>query len=178
MNDLIIIALPNEAPNLVNHANVFFTGVGKINAAMTVAKLVEKYKPKRIFNFGTAGGITTTGFVKCTQFVQRDMICMPLMENPGETPFETEHRIVFDTNGATCSTGDNFVTNPDLDIAADLVDMEAYAIAKICRSQNISFVCYKYITDNADNLAGTTWEEQVAKGESHYITILKQYQLL
>ena len=58
METIILIALKEEAPNLSKHSNVFYTGVGKVNAASTTAMLIERHKPKRIVNFGTAGGIT------------------------------------------------------------------------------------------------------------------------
>jgi adenosylhomocysteine nucleosidase len=178
MNDLIILALKEEAPTLQQYPNVFFTGVGKVNAALTVAKLIHEYRPKRIFNFGTAGGITQTGLVHCTQFIQRDMLCMPLMPNPGETPFETDHIIVNNPTGAICSTGDNFVTNNNLDIPADVVDMEAYALAKACRLNGIEFHCYKYVSDQANHTAGTDWQTQVASGEHYYIKVLNDFKLL
>ena len=44
MNDLILLALKEEAPELATHSNVFFTGIGKVNAASTTAKLIERYK--------------------------------------------------------------------------------------------------------------------------------------
>ena len=175
MNDLIILALKDEAPTLAQRSNVFFTGVGKVNAALTIAELIAKHKPARRFNFGTAGGITQTGLVYCGQFLQRDMQCQPLMPNPGETPFETEHRIVVDRNGFTCSTGDNFVTDSALEIPADVVDMEAYALAKACQRNNIEFICYKYVSDSADSSAGADWQQQVSSGESHFINILNSY---
>lgn len=178
MQDIVIIAIPQEAPNLINLPNVFFSGVGKVNAALTVSKLIERHQPKRIFNFGTAGGITKTGPVRCTQFVQRDMLCMPLRPNPGETPFENIHTITFDSSGATCSTGDNFVTDNKLAIPADVVDMEAYALAKACYINNIEFICHKYVSDRADHKAGIDWQTQVASGEPHYIKVLKDYKLL
>jgi len=184
MQNLILLAISQEAPTLQKYPNVFFTGVGKVNAAATVARLIERYRPSRIFNFGTAGGITKTGLVKCTQFVQRDMLCTPLMANtgvvwnPGETPYESEHKISFDSTGAICSTGDNFVTNNQLEIPADVVDMEAYALAKVCHLNKIEFVCYKFVSDRADHTAGEDWQTHVASGEPHYISILKDFKLL
>ncbi len=177
MNDLILLAIPAEAPDLAHMPNVFFTGVGKVNAALTVATLIERYQPTRIFNFGTAGGITASGLVQCTQFVQRDMSCAPLGCAAGQTPYETEHYIG-STAGATCSTGDSFVTDPVLELPADVVDMEAYALAKACHNSNIEFVCYKYVSDQADNNASVEWQQQVSAGQSHYINVLKQYSII
>jgi adenosylhomocysteine nucleosidase len=74
MNDLILIAIKEEAPNLQHMMNVFYTGVGKVNAAMTAAQLIERYQPKRVINLGTAGGIAVTaGLHECSRFVQRDI---------------------------------------------------------------------------------------------------------
>ena len=89
MHDLILIALKEEAPELSFSMKVFYTGVGKVNAAMTAAECIAKYNPKRVINFGTAGGVTVkSGFHQVTKFVQRDMMCCELGSLPGQTPFE------------------------------------------------------------------------------------------
>ena len=172
--DLILIALKDEAPDMAFSMNVFYTGVGKVNAAMTAAELIAKYKPDRVINFGTAGGVTVkSGFHQVTKFVQRDMMCCELGSQPGQTPFEDT--IVIDNgNGLTCSTGDNFVTDT-YNINADLVDMEAFAIAKACVSAGVEFICHKYISDMANDEAPDHFIDHVHKGEDHYIAILKEY---
>ena len=38
-------------------------------------------------------------------------------------------------------------------IKVDVVDMEAYALAKVCKLENINFRCFKFISDNADETA-------------------------
>ena len=43
----------------------------------------------------------------------------------------------------------------------DVVDMEAYAIAKVCKLENIEFRCFKYISDNADKNAGIDWKKNL-----------------
>ena len=174
MDTIILIAILEEAPLELQHKdNVFFTGVGKVNAALRTAQLIERYKPKRIINFGTAGGITVgTGLYQCTRFVQRDMNCKALGFDAGQTPFESD--IAIGTTGITCSTGDNFVSDPALEIPADLVDMEAYAIAKACQYSKIEFICFKYITDSADSNANVDWKHTVSLGEKHYINKLKE----
>jgi len=177
MNDLILIAIQEEAPDLSYMMNVFYTGAGKVNAAITAGELIAKYQPKRIINFGTAGGITVgTGLHECTQFVQRDMNCVGLGCEPGQTPFETD--VAIGTPGLTCSTGDNFVMDPQLLIPADLVDMEAYAIAKACEKHHVEFLCFKYVSDQANATADTDWRESVAHGQLHYVNKLKELNLL
>jgi adenosylhomocysteine nucleosidase len=176
MNDIILIALREEAPRLALRDNAFFTGIGKVNAAAKTALLIERHRPKRIINFGTAGGITVgTGLHRVTRFVQRDMQCFKLGCLPGETPYEPGG-VVLDLggDGLTCSTGDNFVTDPNLEIPADLVDMESYAIAKICYQLGVEFLCYKFVSDQANETAYQDWAEMVAAGEQHYINQLEK----
>jgi adenosylhomocysteine nucleosidase len=173
MKTVILIALPSEAPNLQHMMNVFYTGVGKVNAALTAALVIERYQPDCIINLGTAGGITAgTGLHECTQFVQRDITCQALGCADGQTPFEDDIILHTGTHGLTCSTGDNFVMNPVLSIPADLVDMEAYSIAKACIRNKIEFRCFKYITDQADNHAHASWKESVSSGEKFFIAKL------
>jgi adenosylhomocysteine nucleosidase len=46
----------------------------------------------------------------------------------------------------------------------DLVDMEAYALAKVCKLEGIDFRCFKYITDNANDNAPSDWIDNCKKG--------------
>ena len=175
MNDIILLALKEEAPRLALRDGVFFTGIGKVNAAAVTAGLIERYHPRRIINFGTAGGITVgAGLHRVTRFVQRDMQCFKLGCVPGQTPYEPGG-VVLDLGGEglTCSTGDNFVTDPNLEIPADLVDMESYAIAKICHRLRVEFLCYKFVSDQANANAYKDWAEMIAAGEQHYIDQLQ-----
>jgi adenosylhomocysteine nucleosidase len=174
MHDLILIALKAEAPELSFSMKVFYTGVGKVNAAMTAAELIAKHRPKRVINFGTAGGITVkSGFHQVSKFVQRDMMCCELGSLPGQTPFE-DTIIIDNGDGLTCSTGDNFVTNSNLLIPADVVDMEAYAIAKVCKKHNIEFLCYKFVSDGANSDSLIDWRSTVSQGQVHYLNKLKE----
>jgi adenosylhomocysteine nucleosidase len=175
MKTIILIALPNEAPGLQHMMNVFYTGVGKVNAAITAAQVIERYQPARVINVGTAGGITVgAGLHECTRFVQRDILCHAMGFGKGQTPFEDDIILTTGSVGLTCSTGDDFVMNPELDIPADLVDMEAYAIAKTCIRNRIEFRCFKYITDQADHSAHTTWQQAVSHGEQCFIAKLQE----
>ena len=109
MTDLILIALKEEAPDMAFSMKVFFTGVGKVNAAMTAAECIAKYNPKRVINFGTAGGVTVkSGFHQVSKFVQRDMMCCELGSLPGQTPFE-DTIIIDNGDGLICSPK----TNPE-----------------------------------------------------------------
>ena len=58
-------------------------------------------------------------------------------------------------------------------IKTDLVDMEAYAIAKICLIKKIDFKCFKYVSDEADENAGDTWKENINKGCLAFVEKIK-----
>tara|TARA_B100000963_G_scaffold361763_1_gene399358 strand:- start:3029 stop:3589 length:561 start_codon:yes stop_codon:yes gene_type:complete len=179
-DNIILIALEQEAPNMAKWGNVFFTGVGKVNAGITAGKLIEKYQPKVVWNFGTAGGISvSSGIHEMKNFVQRDMLCSELGFGIGQTPFESDGIISFGDpiDDMCCSSGDNFVSgDADLGIIADVVEMEAYAIAKACKLANVDFKCYKYVSDQADENASKDWHETVADGEQFYMnTYLDNY---
>ena len=138
MNKLFVAALKEETPNL----NYFhYIGVGKINATYNFVKLIEKYKPLEVINYGSAGAIKKelTGIVECTKFYQRDMDARGLFDfKLGETPFDSINEIINSDKGYSCGSGDSFVTGKvEMDI--DLVDMEAYALAKVCKLENIKF---------------------------------------
>ena len=170
--DVILIALPDEAPHLQNYKNVFFTGIGKINATMTATKILHTQNVDRIINFGTAGGITvSSGYYECKNFVQHDMNCSPLGFQVGETPFDSINDISFG-EGLICASGDSFVTN-GIDLNADIVDMEAYSIAKVCKANDIEFICFKYISDAADSNASNDWQSNVSKGEELFLETIK-----
>ena len=74
--------------------------------------------------------------------------------------------------------GRYFVINPTLAIPADVVDMEAYAIAKACEKHGVEFVCWKYISDQANQDAHNDWKQQVSQGQPHYMNKLKELNLL
>lgn len=176
IKDIILIALEQEAPAMAKWDNVFFTGVGKVNAGITAAKLVERYTPERVWNFGTAGGITLhSGLHRVGSIVQRDMKCIQMGIALGETPFEPNSKTIVIGEGIICSSGDDFVTDPNMDIPTDVVEMEAFAIAKVCKNEEVEFHCYKYISDTADEEAGSTWADNVANGEQHFIKTYEDY---
>jgi len=168
---MILIALEHEAPTMAKWDNVFFTGVGKVNAAITAARLIQKFHPTTVWNFGTAGGILLeSGCHEMVNFVERDKGKCP---EALEVMIPTEPAVITNGVGYTCSTGDNFVTDPTLEHPAHVVDMEAFAIAKACKNAHVKFKCYKYVSDSADENADTNWVANVSKGEEHFIKIYK-----
>jgi adenosylhomocysteine nucleosidase len=177
MNRIFVAALKEETPDL----NFFhYTGVGKINATYNLKKIIDKFKPNEIINFGTAGSLNKNlkGIIECTKFYQRDMDVTALMNlKIGQTPFDDINEIINSNDGFSCGSGDNFVTQK-IKIEVDVVDMEAYALAKICKLENINFRCFKFISDNADETATNDWVKNCQKGAKLFVHKLKELNLL
>ncbi|MDO5614849.1 MAG: nucleosidase [Cruoricaptor ignavus] len=169
-NPLFVFAMSAEAGNYFQDVETLFTGLGKVNAAYELMKKISENRPDIIINLGTAGGF---GFkkgevVNCTAFVQRDMDVSELGFEKYKTPFSNEEPILVyglkmnDLPSGICGTGDSFETNHNTDVY-NVVDMESYALALVCKRENIPFLCLKYISDGADDDAANDWNEEVKK---------------
>ena len=154
---------------------IHYTGVGKINAAIKTLKIINDYNPSLIINYGTAGSLNKElkGLVEVTRFFQRDMDATPIGFNIGQTPFDDIAEINFGSGGYSCGTGDSFVTQTPK-LKTDLVDMEAYAIAKICYIEDVKFKCFKYISDNADAGANEDWIENISLGKKLFVKQMRK----
>ena len=160
MDKLFLAAIKDETTGLEYFNHI---GVGKINATYNTLRLINIHKPKIVINYGTAGSanITKKGIVECTKFYQRDMDVRSLKFELGETPYDEIKEIITSSSGYSCGSGDSFV-NKEIDMTVDVVDMEAYAIAKVCKLENIEFRCFKYISDNANKDADNDWKRNLA----------------
>jgi adenosylhomocysteine nucleosidase len=172
---LFVMALKQEAMGLLEPlgTDLLYTGIGKVNAAYMLTRelVLRKHEgrlPARVINLGTAGSrcFRTGDLIACHQFVQRDMDVTPLGFAHGETPYETtplvlETPVLFpDLTSSICGSGDSFVTG-ELVMECHVMDMEAYALAKVCRAEDIPFAAVKYITDGADADAAEQWPERL-----------------
>ena len=176
---LIVCALEIETQGQLEDYDILYTGVGKVNATFKLTKrlsgeVVSGFAPKLVINYGTAGSrkIKKKTLVDCTKFVQRDMDVTGLGFMRGEPPFEDEPPLMLDfgiteynniKRRATCGSGDSFVEDRT-QYYGEVVDMEAYALAKVCYNYKIPFVSFKYITDGADEQAHEDWEKNLADG--------------
>ena len=177
---IIITALDMEldAKKLPAGVGIYFSGIGKINAAITTMRAIEQSKPKLIINFGTAGAVHpgTTGLLGIRRVVQRDILAEPLSPR-GRVPFCTRPHEYFSKTGEfSCGSGDSFVTSHDpwleqQEIA--VVDMELFAIAAVAHECKIDWVSYKYVTDHANESSGQDWTNKVNNGELQFLEQLK-----
>ena len=177
MNDpLVVSAIKDEFKIKGTNYNLLHTGVGKVNAAIRLTEyILAKGKPKYIVNYGTAGSkkVKVGSLVDCTKFIQRDMDVSELGFEKYATPFEGDISKIIDfsyfennpLNGfLTCATGDSFLSS-DGSHVGDVVDMESYALAKVCLNFDVPFIAFKYVSDSADKDASTEWRKNLKKGQ-------------
>ena len=186
---LVVMALEIEAQGVFERAgvSVLYCGVGKVNAAMALMRELSQYRAvgaplPRVVNFGTAGSqhFVTGALVACHRFVQRDMDASALGFPVGHTPFEhlpaqLEFPPMFpDLPQGLCGSGDSFQIGAAT-LHCEVMEMEAYALAKVCRAEGAAFGCAKYITDGADHAAAEDWRNNLPRAAAEFYRL---YQLL
>jgi adenosylhomocysteine nucleosidase len=179
---LVVMALPMESRGRLERsgAPLVYTGVGKVNASMTLARELASRRaagrlPAVVINFGTAGSrrIPTGRLVECTHFFQRDMDVRALGFARGETPFDPAPRVLESPRffpqlaSASCSTADSFATDGH-EVDADVTDMEAFALARVCLAEGVRFAAAKYVTDGADGSAAADWADALDAAASAF----------
>lgn len=183
---LVVMALESEAQGLVPGAGIepLFTGVGKVNAAYRLTRRLaeERALGRRplVINFGTAGSRhhAPGSLVACRRFVQRDMDVAELGFAHGQTPFEEVPRelcfpeVFSALPHALCATADRFET-ADHCAEWEVVDMEAYALAKVCWFEGLSFGCAKFISDGADSTAKLDWQASLPIAAAEFIRLYR-----
>lgn len=186
---LVVMALPIESQGLFADlgVEVLYTGLGKVNAAYRLTRALAEHRARsgtlpRVVNFGTAGSPTLPAgsIVACRRFVQRDMDVSGLGFALGTTPFEDVPAILEFTRlfdglpEGVCGTGDRFETGKPV-VACDVIDMEAYALAKVCHLEGAEFGAVKFVTDGADGDAGVDWQANLPRAARAFV---EHYRLL
>lgn len=188
-NVLIAVALQSESQGLLEStgAPVLYTGVGKINATYALTRRLSEYQHAgqplpQVINFGSAGSrsLPRGSVVACHAFVQRDMNVSALGFDVGTTPFDDTPRVLEFPRLAvnlphyTCSSGDSFETGAaEASGPLDVIDMEAYALAKVCWLFGARFACVKFITDGADESAATDWVENLSQAATQFVKVYR-----
>ncbi len=185
---MVVMALRAEAAGRFEAAGVevLYTGVGKVNAAIALARRLAELgrdggRLPLVVNFGTAGSasLPAQALVACRRFVDRDMDVGALGLAPGVTPFDPlppvlEFPAAFPgLPEAVCGSGDSFSTEHG-GFDCDVVDMEAYALAKACRIEGAGFACAKYVSDGADANAARHWKENVAGAADRFLALYRE----
>lgn len=182
MKVLVVVALEQELSGQANQlltqagVDIVYSGVGKVNAALTTLTAIRFYSPDMIVNYGTAGSIRgATGFKEVTKVCQRDMLPADLGPR-GITPFSKDTSLYLTNSrpGLRLGTGDSFVTDTDpwLVDHCDLVDMEGYAIARAANIHGIPWRIYKHVSDHANGDSAESWKTNVETGSDLFASLV------
>ena len=180
--------------DIIEHADHVFavSSIGKVSAAMTLTKALERYDIGYIINIGLAGSIshalTFGDVVMVEQTVEHDGLIEGDLEAQARLyPFFDLVTIVHpELKYGTLVTGDQFVasgsTRESLQAkGGQLVDMEWAALAKVAHHYAIPLIILKIISDNADANAQDDFTSNLHAGErivAHLTFILENITIL
>jgi adenosylhomocysteine nucleosidase len=158
------------------------TGIGKVKSAFHLAEVLNAGLPDLVINIGTAGTIhrQVGDVLVCRRFVDRDMQQVAALglewEIDSSALLEERGYCRHWTEAGVCNTGDTFLTELG-DVTGDVVDMEAYAQAFVCRAKNVPFISVKYVTDVLGQNSVKHWEDKLADaraGLNHFFNEVKK----
>lgn len=150
---------------------IAYSGIGKVNAAMTAMNMVINFGVTKIFNIGLCGSCKQTvipGSILIADAVEYNDVDLtafnyPLNQLP-EEPIKYEVKqedirvlktLIPDGIIGTIATGDSVVSIKNVEMFPSLAnqrvvgfDMEAAAIAHVCHKTNVDFLSVKIVSDN------------------------------
>ncbi|GHT11774.1 hypothetical protein FACS1894170_05780 [Planctomycetales bacterium] len=129
-------------------------GIGQSHAKKTTEIVCDVFEPKCICCAGYAGGLSRR--------LDKLALCIPqqvVRHSDGAvidlTSAVPQCRDVADSHNLTLLTADSIIAQPDDKIrlgkqfGAELVDMETFAVAEVCRNRQIPLICVRVIFDTA-----------------------------
>lgn len=168
MKILVTYAFDEEVlPFEIQGAELMFlkTGMGKVLSAFNLTKALCENDYDLVLNVGTAGTLNHNvgDIFVCHRFVDRDMEKIELPKVCSDISFPEKIGIKFIddySNTGVCNTGDSFVTKVG-NFTGDVIDMEAFAQAQVCKELNVNFVSVKYVTDVIGQNSGEIWLDKL-----------------
>ena len=164
---LFVMAVDAEyGPALKARIEPLMTGVGPVEAAVVLSHTLtrmqmEGIRPDLVVSLGSAGSRTLeqTEVYQVSSVAYRDMDASALGFEKGRTPFldhpaimPLPHRIP-GIPEASLSTGGNIVSGAAYDaLAADMVDMETFAVMRCCQLFGIPLIGLRGISDGKEEL--------------------------
>ena len=134
---------------------VVLSGVGQKNAERATEKLIDVFEPKSVCSAGYAGGLTA--------WLQQCNLCVPeqvIRESDGEA-LDLSKPIPQKTppmpGKLTLITVNDVVETPEQKrtlnerTGAELVDMETFVVADVCRNRKLPFFSFRVVLDTASD---------------------------
>ena len=161
---------------------IHITGVGKISSALRTTELIKEHRPLLVINFGSCGNLKNhkVGELLSVGKVYNDIDTRPFGEY-GQTPFTNLKEIELDSKSdITCFTTDMFYDSGRGDYprkykemvqTCDVIDMELYSIAQVCKYYSVPLLSYKWVSDDGET---DKWEENAALGFEKFQEYIKE----
>ncbi|MBP3229093.1 MAG: nucleosidase [Bacteroidaceae bacterium] len=177
LNVLLVTALQAEQislPKSLFRTSTLITGVGKVPATYSLARVLNVMRPQLVLNVGSAGTVRYEpgDVLVCRDFVDRNLLGLEIESVPAHIEstvpdlFELPPSVVKGVEDRevcpVCATGDSFVTKEE-EACGDVVDMEAFAMAYVCQQAGIDFLSVKCVTDVVGRNSIGLWEERLAE---------------
>lgn len=159
---IILIALKKESNGLIEQVaeahgfQVHYTGMGMLAAAQKTTEIICKHQPTLILNLGTAGSrhFPVGQVVECTQFSNRTAHLLDKLK------YTIETSAISSWPKAHCGSSDH-IDLTDTAHEHQVLDMEAFAMASVCKKMNVRFNSIKFITDDSQGDVSVKWQEQL-----------------
>ena len=164
---MFVMAVDAEyGPHLKTRIKPLMTGVGPVEAAAVLSRALTRLEtesrlPDLVVSLGSAGSRSheQTEVYQVSSVAYRDMDASPLGFEKGRTPFLDHPAIVPLTlripgiAEASLSTGGNIVSGSAYDlVAADMVDMETFAVLRCCQVFGLPLIGLRGISDGKAEL--------------------------
>jgi len=174
---LFVMASRSECgKHLLSRIAPFIIGIGPVEAAVNLTAELTRLShlgalPDLVVSLGSAGSRTLPEkeVFQVTAISYRDMDVSPFGFEKGCTPLLDLPAVVNlpfripGIKGATLSTGASVVSGEAYDgIAADMVDMETFAVWRACRKYSVPMIGIRGISDGKKELGGLPdWERHL-----------------
>ncbi|TYR82330.1 5'-methylthioadenosine/S-adenosylhomocysteine nucleosidase [Priestia megaterium] len=167
------------------------SGIGKVNAALSTAILLERFKPDYVINTGSAGGfhpdLNVGDAVVSTEVRHHDVDVTAFGYEYGQVPnlpaaYKADEKLVQIAEESAkevtdmkvvkglIATGDSFMNDP---VRVEFVrekfpnlyaaEMEAAAVAQVCYQFDVPFVIIRALSDIAGKESNVSFEQFLEK---------------
>lgn len=162
-----------------NELVIAYSKIGKVNAALTAAVLIEKFGCEKLIFTGVAGALNDSlkigDMLYATTTVQHDLDITAFGHPHGYVPginiFEDSDEMLnnvakkvanslgLNLVGGVVATGDQFICNEEKKewikstFKADAVEMEGASVAQVCAALDVGFCMLRAISDEAGGKA-------------------------
>jgi len=177
------------------------SGIGKVNASVSTALMLQQFAPDCVINTGSAGGFDESlevgDIVISSELIHHDvdvtafgyelgqMARMPATYIPDELLAQTAEACIESVDGATAvrgmiATGDTFMSDPskvmlikELFPKVKAVEMEAAAIAQTCFLFKTPFIVVRALSDIAGKSSNLSFADFIETASTHSASMVQ-----